>query len=679
MFDDSGTKYYGQQLWSHQDHAISTNHLSVENLVIRDSRNSAILRIKMWIKNIKSHVSEGVTLNYQNVVSLLNAFKKINASATEWAKAVEANRDEQFTVSYQAKKKIFATFLYRVEYNGPCIRLIITDRTEGFLDSEKVYVSWADFVSLEKLLSEIRDRYVLMCSSLPQFVTLQEIKESIEGLDSRMQSYYSELKDKLLSQNTMPLHQIEEHDPLGSSPDTPISHQVEENKPSSSSGDFHEVQMHEDLSKYITENKTSIIIEDLPSEPVKKTPTIPAGFDKKLVEDVLSNDICNLEMIVLNCVNDDLPFQKIASILKERLGFDLYEGVNKNEIAAANFVISSTLKYYVNDCIVNHKKIPGNVMPIFFADVKSNEKSLSLMYDLLLSFSYFNSLKNLLQDKEGSPTANKQLMVFALKSLLSSFVCSMLPNTNEQLLVAEVTNRFNYYTSNGVMSKLEDTIKSSFGSFPTISLTSVIDESKRLLSATLAYKSKWGLKETFDKFLKERVIFTPLETFLKFQIGDEQIKKIIDLTFNYKKNSKVVRGELGHQDLSDLPQDVLKVFDLGEKVYTTDNLKRIIKDFVKDDSILKSCIEISNSVNTSFKDIVNMTIDFTKVPENVLKAIYLWDCKKDPRIATDYNYYDSLIKSCNLTKDQIMSIMINPVTKIDTTFSDSFMAARDDL
>jgi hypothetical protein len=109
------------------------------------------------------------------------------------------------------------------------------------------------------------------------------------------------------------------------------------------------------------------------------------------------------------------------------------------------------------------------------------------------------------------------------------------------------------------------------------------------------------------------------------------------------------------------------------------NLKRFIKDKCKtDEELYKNCINVANLINESYRDLKGKNIDFSVIPEEILKSIVLWDLKKDNKMAINFVYYLEVIQKCNLTKDMLLSMLLNISDAEDSTFTNSFISARDE-
>jgi hypothetical protein len=65
-------------------------------------------------------------------------------------------------------------------------------------------------------------------------------------------------------------------------------------------------------------------------------------------------------------------------------------------------------------------------------------------------------------------------------------------------------------------------------------------------------------------------------------------------------------------------------------------------------------------------------------PEEILKAIILWDLVNDLKLMNNYIHLTEQVKKSTLSKDMIISMLLNISTANDLDFTKSFIASRED-
>jgi hypothetical protein len=395
-------------------------------------------------------------------------------------------------------------------------------------------------------------------------------------------------------------------------------------------------------------------------------------------ESVLKNDVTNLEMYIMNLINDDLPFMKFCEVIKTKLDFDPLEMVSQEDTNSVNYLISNYLKFSLKNCLEKKIDLPSNVSPILFDKASISDKTLSLMYDLFLYFIYFTQLRNMLKEKDYNPIQNRDLVTFAFKTIASPIAISGIQNIDENTLLSELTNRYRRYRENGVFDKLMADIKSKHSCEFDMPHDVLQKEASRIYNAINQNIDKLTIDFAFKKF-SDLNLKLGYDDFKGNNIQEEQIKKIISVEFNFRKNGKVIYEEIEHANFDDVPSSILEKYDIKETKYDSTNLKRYIKEVCSEDNAVRDfCIESVKDVNYSYRDLRNSKIDFTRMPDSVLRAIFMWDIDRDQKITINYLHYRDSVNECSLTKDMVISLLTNIQDTIDIDFVDSFVASRDE-
>jgi hypothetical protein len=691
MSDDA--LYFSQMLWNHSDKVISTSNLNLDKFVCKDNWGVSAPRMKLSINHFKTKSNVCITLSHQEIFQFLHTFKKYEDKIPSIIKEVEFDQNKQHTFGIKNKKNLFVTFLYRSEYNGACIRVVISERNADYLDSEKVYLSIFDFLSLVMVMGQFRNNYINVVDSMSLIVSNEILSQKINDLDSKLTAYYSEFtaKSKLLENDIIiRTNKLQtEYTPfdLDAVDNTTklsiIENSIEEDKKSSSSSSNNSIKqpidsIHDDIKSFLDTNKDSFDIGIKDENAVVKSDTnfssatvLPTTFTEKM----LSNDIMNLEMYLMNLINDDLPFSKFSELITSKLSFNPLEGVADYDERSVDYLISLFLKNVIKDNLDKKQEIPSSVPPIVFNNSIHSENKISLAYDLYLYCIYYSNLRNILKDKDYGVVANKELVTFALKTIASPYVFSFIKNIDEKILVSELLNRFRRYKASGVFSKLEKEILEKRSITIEISEDSIRTESSRIYNIVV---QKWN-NLTIEGTFPQRSSILKYDDIKKNKLSKEQIKKILLAEFNFRKNKRVDFKEAGINGFDDIPLSVSEKYGITKLKFDNTNLKRFIKDKCKtNEELCKHCNGIVDLINESYRDLKDKTIDFSIIPEDILKSIVLWDLKNDNKISNNYIYFLEVIQKCNLTKDMIMSMLLNISDVQDSTFTNSFLAARDE-
>lgn len=721
-------EYFDQVLWQSADKQISNSILLYDKFCVIDKWGTSTLKLKMSIKQFRSSSGNNdIYLTHQDVFIILQKLKKELANINKIVSDVNSNNQTQINVQIKLKKNIIFTFLNRVEYGGCCVRVILSNNSsDHYLDSEKVYLSLFDFLSLLKILGEFRDSYIAASDRAQNSILLNMAIQELRNLNHKVANYYSEsvqmFRDRslLMSQQAkmnqtftassepfspeeLPdksqesnIHesesdQVDENlDPFGTI-DQPsdevnipeiVSNEVE--TPEIVSNINHDdlnassenIDLQNDMDSFI---KTEIpkINLGLSEEEKTKADTSEAIVSTcEFTDVILKNDILNLEMYITNLVNDDLPFRKLCELIQSKLGFNPLENVSNDEINCVDYLISNYLKHSLKKCLEDQVEFPANVSPIVFNNVKLSPEAISLMYDLFIYFIYYTQVRNMLKEKDYNPIQNREFICFSFKTIASPLAITGFNGIDEQVLLSEISNRYTRYLKMGVFDKLKDEIKSKYSCEFNLQVDTIKHEASRIWNAVKTNYDKLTVEYSFKKFSNLNFKLGYFD-FKENDLQKEQIKKLIALEFNFKKNGKVIYDEISYDNFDDIPISILNKFDIKEVKYDNTNLKRYVKEITKDDeSIRNYALSICEKINYSYRDIRNVKFDLTILPLDILKAIFLWDIDRDEKITNNYIYYRDTIQNCSLTKDMIISMLTNIQDVIDVDFINSFITVR---
>lgn len=655
--------YFNQPLFKCVDKQITLCSFSIDQTVIKDEYYSTAPKLRISIRQPKSSNGETLFIQYQELYQFLLKFRSFEDDVKGLQKSLV--NDINTVVSYQLKFKsnLYITILNRVEYNGICVRIVIT-KNETYTDSTKVFISLYDFAAMLKMLTDYRNNYCFIASIAPVYITMDAVAKNISELSEKMSTFRTDLLTSLPMNNS---HIDDSEVNKMSSDYNPF-----ENGNSSSTdtnNDNENSERYDELNKYLKENKDTIKIADL-NEIVAEDPVANESqaviLDSAFTESFLKNDLMNLEMYLTNISNEDVPFNKWRQLIEKKLSINIFDGCMDNNVKACEYIISCMVKKYIKSNIEDKKEFPGIVSTVIVPNIVTNSKILSVVYDLLLYFIYYGQLRNILKEKDFNAYNNKEFITFMLKALSAPIVLSNLYGTNQETMCSEIVNRYRTYRNNGVFKNLESSIFDKYSLNFTLDETYLRTEIGRLYNAFLANRDKLTIDVSFSNFNFVKLSYSD---FKNNNFNDEQIKKMLTLEFD---KTKLLSSD-------GLAPHILEKYGINQVKIDNTNLKRYVKEQTKDNMDLQTyCLEIVSNVNESYQDLLDKKYDYASLPENILKAIYLWDIKKDNKVSTNYMYFCELINKSSLEKAMLISLITTKLDSESVDFVGSFKSSMDE-
>jgi len=688
---DSDPVYFNQPLWGSYDKLISSNLLNAEKVLIKDKWGNSPLKIRISIVNYSNKINNYIFLTHQDIFLFLLKFKKIESNINTIIKDINSDFNKQVVISIKNKKNFVVTFLNRTEYDGVCVRLVISEKNVDFLDSEKFYLSINEFLSLVVILGQIRNNFLTTSDSMVLFSSVIELNQNMMNIDSKISSYYIEQKEQLklmLSGSKNLKNDIEQEIPeidLYGSSDTQIEQlpsdtQIEqlpsdtqiEQLPSDTQieqlpSSFNETQVHNEMNDYISSSRDDIKIDI--SDVVEKPPVTVNPELYCFTNDFLSDDLTNLEMYVMNCINDDLPVRKLLELIKEKSNIDFQ--IPDHLLNSVDYLSTIFIKNSIRNNLEFKKQIPSSVAPIVIDyELDKSQKILSVIFDFYLYCCYYTCVRNILKDKNYNVIANKELFVFSFKSIVSTLIFSFIKDFDKSVLVNEISSRYSKYKNSGVFNSVEDQIKTQNSVNIDISYSSIKEECERIYDVICTHRDSLVLDSSF----KNRKSILNFDDFKNNKFTKEQIKKLLTIEFDKRDNK-----EIKLESYDDLPINILMKYGIEEKKFDTTNLKRYVKEKYKDDEkIQKSSFSLFELMNESYKDLKDVSFDYSLLPEDILKLVLLWDLKKDYKMSTNYLYLLDQVNNSTLTKDMVISMLLNISKAENPEFFNSFLSAKDE-
>jgi len=732
------TEYFEQILWIHSDQQVANSSLSISRLYMIDEYRNSPVKLKFSIKQFKIASDNAIYLSHTDVYTILHQLKSKILDINTYIQEINSDDNKQINIQIKLRRNLIFTFLYRIEYGGCCVRIILSNKiSDNYLDSEKNYMTILDFLSMLKMLGEFRDSYISISTQIESNVLLNNMLQEMHKFNGNMSGYHKQFISQinkisksshgsldLPSQPQLPKALDIQLDNINEKEEPPLDRDEKESprcgdvnpSPASLELDGNQIDVSKDEKQSLNHSnvKDSLQIGDIPPLSDNKSKVIDEpgvdlhskmtdflevnrdAYDLKLSTEFnppadttqskavidnftqlfLSNDILNLEMYITNIVNDDLPFTKFLGMIHDKLSFNPFDNISQNTINSIDYLICHYLKFHIKQSLEQQIAWPDNIAPITIPDVKLDEQSISLMCDLFIYFIYYTQVRNMLKEKDHNSINNREFICFCFKTIASPLVISGFPQISEVVLLSEITNRYIKYQSDGVFDNLKRNISDNYSCTFEPTLDSITTEASRIYKAVRVNQDKLTIPETFKKFS----VFNLKLAYSDFEnntFTEEQIKKIISLEFNFKKHGKIVYDDLRFDSFDDIPSSIMKKFNVTEVKYDNTNLKRYIRELTSDDKeAQKISLMAVENINYSYRDLKSINVDLTVLSEDVLRSIFVWDIDRDKKITKNYLYYRELVLNCTLTKDMIISMLTNIQDTIDVDFVNAFFVAR---
>ena len=163
MTNNDELKYYEQRIWEFKDVPISDNNLNVSVLFTDSQWGISPARLKFQIANYKRKTFEWMHFTHKDTMLYLSKADN-GMSVVQENKQSILNGDTQkgFTCKCDKNITIKTVFLTKSEYGGElCVRLALSEKETGYLDSEVIYLPYIDYLSLITIFKNFRDKYLL--------------------------------------------------------------------------------------------------------------------------------------------------------------------------------------------------------------------------------------------------------------------------------------------------------------------------------------------------------------------------------------------------------------------------------------------------------------------------------------------------------------------------------------
>lgn len=651
--------YSGTQLWSYIDNSVTSNTLTFDFYTYQANNQTRLSTPKVkFVIYSKNGNSTSATLSsselYKYTYNLNNIIvKKLSEHKN---KIIE---DKKYTDGFCMnlyKNNIYTTIMYNVQLDSPCIRFMIGEKETLILDADKVYIPLIDFVSMYMTLNNTFNAFPMMSYNITY---MDFVKKSTTDLIDKINS----LEDKI-SNISMNHNNVIEKTNIEMIQDVNLDNidipdeKVQETKS----------EQQDDFTKFLDEKRDSFEL-DLPKNDVKKNEPIVAEKPKVEIEHkdlfsnvVLKNDFKNLQVIITNSVNTDLPVDSFVKAVKNFSGIDLYDGIKNIDKYLLNYVVNKNIKFHVNRYIQKKIDFPKNINPIVLDENGDNEDKIEVMYQLILYYIYLSKVKSQLGEKITSAQENKEFLSFSLKTITSAFVFTYLIKVNKNILVGYLNNLYYRIRNNGFFDNFEKEIFEKTRIKIDVDSKYITDQIERIYDKVILVKDKLNIKNFLSKIMKLK--YKDFEILNKDEFNPDVLQKICVIENHFMMN-KMDQIYDTLKSTNDIPQDILKIYGIGDKKFDNTVLVKYIQNVDKN---FKDLEQIRN-INTSVRDILN-NINIHEYSNKILKALYFWDITKLPSNIT-YEQFSKIVDNSNLDDSCLISLIMDDKYKIDLDFYNS--------
>lgn len=652
--DEGTVDFFNLPIWSYYDSYVSNKiaYLELFNTYSENRIGYQKLKIGVSTNSVNLDISTVYRLSKKIRSLIINKLNDHKAKITQNQKYTDG-------FSLEAKKNIYITYLWCSSSNSPCIRLMIGEKTQTILDSDKVYIPIVEFMSFYEMLEQVFANHVN--SSFQNYIIYQ--LKFLNNKTEKSEIIQEKIINNVLSDETISKPKNKEPEVI--------------DKIDLDSGEEKEIEVKEsekqnDFDSFLKNNRDSFELDigdiKLTEELQKKTER-SIEYHSKFVKDVLKNDFKNLEVLITNCVNSKLPFDSFVDSVKRNSGVDLVGGFNKKDINALNYIITRNIKHNVSLYLQKKIKLPNSTIPIVLDNNTKNDCDLTdIMYQLFISYIYLTKVRTLLKEKVTQDADNEDFFAYSLKTITSPIVFSFLMNVEREIFKNMIIKIYQNNHDDGFYTNFENKIKKYGVSIKNVLMTDKFIEEQALRIYDTANKIKDKLK--IENFFNNKILVLSYKDFQNNDFSNEDIYQLCELDWCYILcGNKIDDKKLTISSYDKIPLDVLKKYGLNNQKHDNNILVRYISEKYPRFEDLEQIKKINNNVY----DILD-NINIMNYPENVLKALYFWDFNKLPK---NINYVDfvKLIDNSSLTSNMLITMILDKTYEKDDSFYNSYLVS----
>lgn len=672
MCDEAEILFYGMNLWSFYDSAISTNSLNFDYYAYNKDDRLASPKFKL---GIYGRAAEGSKVNlgssdlYRFTYLVKSKILKVIKPALDQMKS-----DQGYTTGcvYNSGKgkNIYVTLMWSSLSNEAVVRFMIGEKEKTILESDKVYIPVIEFFSLCEIFDQAFKSYITLCSTVVQENSFKKLYDLIEtkqfdisvNQTKEQEATTFNVSPDILLENKSETPKIVEDITKTSSEKKVESEQTDFDSFLKENRDSYELDIAKPLDQLIAEEKQ------------EKVDPIPSNVEEisvtsKFIDKVCANDFSKLEEIIVNSCNEDLPFDSFVKTIKQFSDIDFEKGINEKDYLALNYCVSRQIKTRVGLLIEKQIKLPASIAPVIVKSDDRTDEKLDTTYYLLLFYIYMSKVRTALSTKTENSIDNKDFFAYLLKMVTNPLVFAYIPSTSAEVTKSEVTRRYRELVDKGFFNNFLSAIKGKILGVNFQIQTKDIEEAIDKIYLNV---------EKFGDKLNPSVLFD--KDFMKLTYSDikdndinlDNLKKVIHFDSSLFKFKKIDLTTLNIKSTDDIPIWILNKFSIKSTKFDTTIIQKYFQDNYKGNSQL----EHISKINKNVYDILD-NLDLNELDANALKALYFWDTEQLPKTLT-YIQFKKMIESSSLGKAELVSMIMNKEKVIDPDFFGSFLVSAED-
>jgi len=634
MYEDE-TKWFSQTLMTFKDAQYATDgylRLSLSTNT-KDYQSFSPTNLGLSISNGMTKVCN---LNIQSATDLLLSLKNVITNPD----SVYQSDGHQILKRFNKNQDLVFEFIYEVNNGGRVVRITIINSETDFA---KIVIPYMTFFVLATRLKEYVNNYEHICLSLPTNFLLKELLTSNKGISPAIKS----LPTKFVENEFVETDNKDDN--------------VEVEKTQTTIND---------LDKFIGGSEMDNV--DLPALESKKiieevSKTQGHVIQSRFVDKVLKNDLHNLIDLLTVAETNPIPIaflaEKFASELGSNDSYKVLSGIDKTSYKSllyiSKLVSNTTLMNYTNDGV----PIPSSTLVLKFKTSDITDDNLDFAYDLLMIGSYLRSFRRKIEDKITDGYKNGAVSYLLFRYYTDAMCFSFLEGKDIPVVLSAVASRFFQYDNAGFFDKFKKVLEEH----NCIQTTSDdISFNAEDLCKKVINNSPF-IEDIHNKLHSNKSLTLPSNNNLTIE---QIINEVIPLEV-YRNLGK----DINSKDLSSISQDVLNMF-VEEKTNTKPKKQKVKKD--PETNLQRFIRTVRNQIPDAYKDDFNAEItkmgdtekyDFKDVRfpleefgDDIIKALYIWDPKNDPKITKNYKYFFEKYENEIMTRDNILSINTSDIS-----------------
>ena len=409
-----------------------------------------------------------------------------------------------------------------------------------------------------------------------------------------------------------------------------------------------------DLDSFIGDNMENIKIDEIEDKKIESIEK-PIEIDSPFITKILKNDLTNLENKLILYSRSENSIEDMLIDLEPKLDFKLLNGITDDQMKAAVYISTLYKQFYTESYLSNQSAIPEHVPSLKFIG-DNNSQNVEFAKDIFMFTCYYRAIKRKLELKESDIFINKSMIYFLIRNMMDIISISYLENITSDEILSSIKNRYNYFDKLGIFDKYK--IILSDYNCKDINLTEIYSLAEDYLKSRKMSDNK---KNPIEQLYNTLDLTLPMNN--KYNI-EQILKEVIPLEVsryfgNDLNNIEIINKLKEKYNISD---EIIELFSKKPKqksknaVIKITPLERWIKQFKQDIPEAYRDEVLDYVKNMEYK-----TFDFQTSPwpldefdDRIVKALYTWDVKVNPKVKADFEEFASLIENEIMTKEAIL-------------------------